>query len=88
MHTPGHTAGCCCYIVENAIFTGDTIMHGSVGRTDFPTGSYAQLMDSLKKISDLSGDYIVYPGHEAQSTLEYERENNPYLRSRADDFDY
>lgn len=82
MHTPGHTIGGCCYLVENAVFTGDTLMKCSCGRTDFPTGSYPQLMESLKKLNGLEGDYHVYPGHEGETTLEYERKNNPFLGSR------
>ena len=88
LHTPGHTAGSCCYVVEDAIFSGDTLMNCCVGRTDFPTGSYADLLTSLKKINALQGDYKIYPGHEIPSTLEFERENNPYLRNCAYDFDY
>lgn len=79
MHTPGHTVGSCCYLAGSAIFTGDTLMKCSCGRTDFPTGSYPQMMDSLKKIGDLEGDYHVYPGHEGETTLEYERKNNPFM---------
>lgn len=79
MHTPGHTIGSCCYLVENAIFSGDTLMKGSCGRTDFPTGSYPQMMDSLKILKNLDGDYHVYPGHECETTLDYERKNNPYM---------
>lgn len=79
MHTPGHTIGSCCYLVENAIFTGDTLMKGSCGRTDFPTGSYPQMADSLQKLRNLEGDYHIYPGHEGETTLEYERKNNPFM---------
>ncbi|MGX8699969.1 MBL fold metallo-hydrolase [Caproiciproducens sp.] len=79
MHTPGHTIGSCCYLVGDAVFSGDTLMKCSCGRTDFPTGSYPQMMDSLKKLEKLEGDYHVYPGHEWETTLEYERKNNPYM---------
>lgn len=85
LHTPGHTIGSCCYLVENAIFTGDTLMKCSCGRTDFPTGSYPQMLDSLKKIENLEGDYHVYPGHEGETTLEYERKNNPFMGNGAYD---
>lgn len=88
IHTPGHTTGSCCYCVENAIFTGDTLMQGSAGRTDFPTGSYPQLVASLQKLNHLEGDYRLYPGHGDPSTLNYERKNNPFLREPIDDFDY
>ncbi len=85
LHTPGHTIGSCCYLVEDAIFTGDTLMKCSCGRTDFPTGSYPQMLDSLKKIENLEGDYHVYPGHEGETTMEYERKNNPFMGNSAYD---
>lgn len=88
MHTPGHTIGSCCYLVENAIFTGDTLMKCSCGRTDFPTGSYPQILDSLNKLRNLEGDYHIYPGHESETTLDYERKNNPYMGSKVYDFNY
>ena len=88
MHTPGHTIGSCCYCVNDAIFTGDTLMKCSAGRTDFPTGSYPQLISSLVRLQNLPGDYRLYPGHGEQSTLEYERKNNPFLRKHDNDFDY
>ncbi len=86
LHTPGHTIGGCCYMAENAIFTGDTLMKCSCGRTDFPTGSYPQMIQSLSKLKNLEGDYHIYPGHEGESTLEYERKNNPYMSNAAYDF--
>ena len=49
LHTPGHTIGSCCYVVEGAIFSGDTLFKMSAGRTDFPTGSYPQLLDVYKR---------------------------------------
>lgn len=88
IYTPGHTIGSCCYLVENALFTGDTLMKCSCGRTDFPTGSYPQMLDSLEKLKNLEGDYHVYPGHESETTLEYERKNNPFMGSSAYDFNY
>lgn len=80
IHTPGHTAGSCCYLVQDALFTGDTLMAGSVGRTDFPTGSYPQILNSMKKLYQLPGDYRVFPGHGGNTTMQREREENPYLR--------
>ncbi len=88
LHTPGHTIGSCCYLVGNALFTGDTLMKCSCGRTDFPTGSYPQILDSLEKLKNLDGDYHIYPGHESESTLEYERKNNPFMGSSAYDFNH
>ena len=80
MHTPGHTKGSVCYIVGDAIFTGDTLFRGSVGRTDFYGGDDRELMDSLRRLADLDGEYTLYPGHESATTLNIERKFNPYLR--------
>lgn len=84
MHTPGHTMGGVCYIIENGrvIFTGDTLFNLSAGRTDLPTGNPREELMSLAKIGDLEGDYAVYPGHDASTTLQFERENNRYMRTR------
>ena len=79
LETPGHTCGSCCYLTEDAIFSGDTLFFCSAGRTDFPTGNGADLMKSLRRLAQLPGDYTVYPGHEGATTLEYERACNPYL---------
>lgn len=79
MQTPGHTRGSVCLIGDGIIFSGDTLFMLSMGRTDFPTGSSKQLMASLKRLSELEGDYIVYPGHNDRTTLSYERKNNPYV---------
>ncbi len=79
LETPGHTAGSVTYIADDCLFTGDTLFKGSVGRTDLPTGDFTQIIESVKKLSALSGDYKVYCGHEDDSTLENERDNNPYL---------
>mgnify|MGYP002803226893 CR=1 FL=1 len=80
LHTPGHTPGGVCLQVEDALFTGDTLFQGSMGRTDFPGGSYEQLMASLKRLGQLPGDYHVLPGHMGASTLETERKTNYYMR--------
>ena len=79
LHTPGHTIGSCCYVVEGAIFSGDTLFKMSAGRTDFPTGSYPQLLASLKRLCALEGAYHVYPGHEWETTLGFERKHNPFV---------
>lgn len=83
LHTPGHTPGSVTLKCENVLFTGDTLFAGSMGRTDFPGGSYDAIMDSLKRLAALPGDYKVCPGHEALSTLEAERKCNYYMREAA-----
>ena len=79
MLTSGHTRGGVCYICDDKLFTGDTLFYCSCGRTDFPSGSGIEIIASLKRLADLEGDYIVYPGHDRQSTLDFERKNNPYM---------
>lgn len=78
--TPGHTRGSVVLRVGEVIFSGDTLFRGSMGRTDLPGGSYAQLMESLKKLGELEGDYKVYPGHESFTTMENERKSNYFMR--------
>ncbi len=82
--TPGHTAGSACYLFtdeegEKYLFTGDTLFAGSMGRTDFPTGSIAQMRESLRRLAALDGDMPVYAGHNEPTTLEIERKTNPFV---------
>lgn len=82
IHTPGHTVGGCCYYFEGnkVLASGDTLFCGSVGRTDFPKGSMSDLVRSIKeKLLDLPGDTAVLPGHEARTTIGYERQYNMFL---------
>jgi len=79
LHTPGHTPGSVCLLFENALFCGDTLFAGSCGRTDLPGGSTAALRASLQRLASLEGDCTVYPGHGEATTLDYERNTNPYL---------
>lgn len=81
VETPGHTPGSVTLKLSGArvLFTGDTLFRGSIGRTDLEGGDFTQLMHSLKKLGDLSGDWQVCPGHEGASTLEQERQWNDYL---------
>lgn len=78
MSTPGHTDGSVCYIWGDVIFSGDTLFCMSVGRTDFPTGSGIKLRHSLQKLFALKRDYKILPGHDAPTSLSFERKNNPY----------
>ena len=79
LHTPGQSPGSVTMKVEDVLFTGDTLFAGSCGRTDLRGGSYEQIMQSLKRLGELKGDFHVCPGHEATSTLERERRSNPFL---------
>ena len=81
--TPGHTAGSTCYYVEEAkiLLSGDTLFAGSVGRTDFPTGSMGKLVRSVKeKLFVLPDGTKVYPGHGEYTTIGEEKEYNPYCQ--------
>lgn len=84
IHTPGHTPGSICLYTGGMVFTGDTLFVGSVGRTDLPGGSWAQLYRSLtEKLASLPDDTKVMPGHNygptPVSTLGYERRHNPFM---------
>lgn len=79
LHTPGHTPGGVTLLAGDALFTGDTLFQGSMGRTDFAGGSYEAILASLRRLGQLSGDYQVLPGHMDASTLERERRSNYYL---------
>lgn len=81
LHTPGHTAGSCCYYLarEAVLFSGDTLFRCSVGRTDFPTGSMSQLHEALHgKLFTLPEETLVLPGHDASTDIRYEKMFNPY----------
>lgn len=79
LSTPGHTDGSVCYLAENILFAGDTIFRLSVGRTDFPSGDAQKLLDSLHRvIFALPPDCRILPGHGEETTVRFEKENNPY----------
>ena len=79
--TPGHAKGSCLYYYakEDALFTGDTLFKGGCGRVDFLTGDKFSLLKSLSRIKNLDLDAYVYPGHGPESTLSFEKKNNPFL---------
>lgn len=81
-HTPGHTPGSWVILCGDMFFTGDTLFHGSIGRTDLPGGSMMQMEESLQKLLELpvSDQARVLPGHEAFSTMADEKRHNYYLR--------
>lgn len=82
LFTPGHTVGGCCYyfVEQSAVFSGDTLFEGSIGRTDFPKGSASQLIRSInEKLMIMSDETAVYPGHGEMTSVGMERVNNPFL---------
>ena len=85
LHTPGHSPGGISLYVDGAVFTGDTLFVGSVGRTDFPGSSFGELETSVReKLYVLPGNTVVFPGHNygptPTSTIQFERRNNPFVR--------
>ena len=82
IHTPGHSPGGVSFHSPGAIFTGDTLFAGSIGRTDFSGGDYNKLIDGVvTKIFPLGDDVRVYPGHGPATTVGRERLTNPFFTS-------
>lgn len=83
MHTPGHSAGSSCFLVEtdneNYMFAGDTIFKDSIGRSDGYSGDYIVQKSTLEKLKALNKDYIILSGHGEATTLEEEKRYNPFL---------
>ncbi len=80
IHTPGHTRGGVCILVDKKLFSGDTLFQNTIGRTDLPGGDYQQILNALKnKLMVLSDDIEVYPGHGSSTTIGIERQTNPYI---------
>ncbi len=82
LHTPGHSKGSCSFILEgyNAVFVGDTLFAGSIGRTDLPGGDYQTLINSVReKLFVLPNDTKVFPGHGPETTIGYEKRFNPFF---------
>ena len=79
LHTPGHTPGGVCLLVDDVIFSGDTLFAGGCGRSDLG-GDWATLVKSLKRLSQIEGYFKVFPGHGESTTLAYEKRYNPYMR--------
>lgn len=79
LHTPGHTPGSCCYLVDGILFSGDTLFCESIGRTDFPGGSRTAIRASLARLLALTGVKRVLPGHDGETTLSHEQQYNPYI---------
>ena len=80
LHTPGHTAGSCCYYLpdEKILVSGDTLFRGSYGRTDLETGSTAAIIRSVRRLlKEIPEDTVVLPGHMGQTTIAFEKKYNP-----------
>ena len=80
LHTPGHTPGSVCLVVDGTMFSGDTLFQNCCGRTDLPGGSWEQIRQSLKRLASIDDDYRVCPGHGDFTTLAAEKQCNPYMR--------
>ena len=79
-HTPGHTEGGVCYLIENILFSGDTLFHRSIGRTDLPGGDHGKLLRSIKDVLyALPDDTMVYPGHMGTTRIGEEKKHNPFV---------
>ncbi len=80
IHTPGHTRGGVCYVVDDVMFSGDTLFAGSIGRTDFPGSDGEEMRSSLALLKGMEKNYTVYPGHGEATSLEREKRSNPFMQ--------
>jgi len=76
----GHTEGSMAIILDKCIFSGDTLLKENHGKTSLPGGNEKQLIESINRLSKLEGDYHIFPGHKEETTMEYERIHNPYIK--------
>lgn len=81
IYTPGHTNCGVCYLINNSLFTGDTVFLRSIGRSDLPTGDSHTLINSIKtRIYSLNDDIDIYPGHGSKSSVGYEKKFNMFVK--------
>lgn len=80
IHTPGHTVGSVCYLIDDILFSGDTLFNASIGRTDFPGGSFSQISSSIKKLYALPESTVLLSGHGEQTNILNEKRYNPFVR--------
>ena len=80
LQTPGHTPGSVCLLIGDSLFSCDTLFAGSCGRTDLPGGSWTDMQNSLKRLSQIEANLWVLPGHGESTMLASEKKYNPYLR--------
>lgn len=82
IHTKGHSKGGVCYLINDILFSGDTLFQGSIGRCDLWGGSMSEIEQSIKnKLFILDENTIVYPGHGDKTTIGYEKKYNSYFGS-------
>lgn len=77
--TPGHTRGGVSYLIDDSLFSGDTLFQGSIGRTDFPGGDIKALKKSVRKLIALGNHVKIYPGHGDATNVAIEKENNFFI---------
>jgi len=84
LHTPGHTCGSQCFEIKGNLVAGDTLFVHNCGRTDLPTGNREQMFGTLRFLSGMPGDTILFPGHDygptPTSTIQEENDKNPYMK--------
>jgi len=84
IHTPGHTLGGVCYLVDGMLISGDTLFYEEIGRCDLVGGDFSQIGKSIKeKLFALADETVVYPGHGMATTIAHEKEYNAYFGTRA-----
>ena len=82
LHTPGHSDGSLCFLIEHHLFTGDTLFKDTIGRTDFDRSNHYDMINSIQNILyQLANDTIVYPGHGDFSTIGYEKIHNQAIKA-------
>lgn len=79
LQTPGHTHGSVCLLIEDCMFSGDTLFAGSIGRTDLVDSDPSQMRASLLKLKGITENYHVFSGHGPETTLKKEQDNNPFF---------
>ena len=80
--TPGHSIGSVSFIFDDFVVSGDALFRGSIGRTDLYTGNLEQLLDSIKtQLFILPNEFAVYPGHGDATTIEHEKQTNPFFNA-------